>query len=396
MKDAQKKIIVHIVYDWQLTDRASGQFEAVAPGMNKFVILGKDRPLRSIKKTSVEFYSIRRIVRLLKSRECAAIIFHSLPPTLWHLLWWIPKEKKVIWIGLGHDYYEMFLSSLCPNGLLMEKTKKMLQTMRRDARSSAPISKSRIFGSLRNIARKCHGQHTLTRVDIFSPVLDIEYELIRQHNPWLKAKYIPWNYGKIEEVISSHVQKEPISESGHDILVGNSASPFNNHLEIFDLLNEHVDLSGRRIFTPLGYGGNERYVQQVVAEGQRLFGEKFHPLMSLMDIDEYRKLLLHQCGYAFMNHLRQQAADNVNIMLYKGASVYLNTQSPLYTWLTNRGFSIRSMEEISKHRKNGKYSLQPLRHDQQSLNIEMMKKHWNADANRLRTKHLVDAALASR
>ena len=105
----------------------------------------------------------------------------------------------------------------------------------------------------------------IERIDYFAPVLEYEYELVRKALSFRNfPEYIYFNYGSLEKhLIKSFNQK---NVNGDNILVGNSATDTNNHIEIFDLLNTLVLGDSTKIICPLSYG-NETYKKNIIHIG---------------------------------------------------------------------------------------------------------------------------------
>jgi dTDP-N-acetylfucosamine:lipid II N-acetylfucosaminyltransferase len=377
--------IAHVAQDDKFVDMGYRQFEAVAPGRNRLLVPSKSRALQFVKSKAVEFCSLRQLKERFQDKRCVAIIFHSLNDAT--LLKLTPaRNKTVVWIGWGYDYYANLLSNAYPDGLLLPKTKSLLierPIVRQSLLSIGKrIVKPALGLSLRSKAR------LLKRVDIFSPVIELEYQMIRKFNPWFKAKYIPWNYEMDDEVLAgSGLRTEAPAEN---ILVGNSASYENNHLEVFDILERHVNLADRKIIVPLSYGGDDWYKDEIVSMGKRKFGAQFVPLTAFLSIGEYVGVL-QSCGHVFMNHLRQQGGTNIAISMLRGAKVYMNSPNPLYGWLEAKGCSIASIDAM--YLATGKKNLTPLSKPDQQKNIDIINACWGHHTLRENTQRLVQFLL---
>ncbi|MCX7161726.1 MAG: TDP-N-acetylfucosamine:lipid II N-acetylfucosaminyltransferase [Rhodocyclales bacterium] len=381
--------IAHIILDEKFIDMAYREFEAVAPGKNILVMLGRPRPLRHVRSTDIMFLSVRRARHLVQSEECGAVVFHSLADEMLPLIRHIPPAKKVIWLGWGYDYYGRLLAGAYPEGLLLPLSRQLLENAPRPGRVRALASACErwINLALGNSVR--YHSTLLRRVDYFAPVIDSEYRLACQLNPWFRPACASWNYGTVEsDMGGAQPTEDPL---GGNILIGNSATIENNHLEIFELLLRHVDLSGRQIIVPLSYG-DDWYRDRIVASGQHLFGDRFVPLTSFMDRQAYVEVL-HGCGHVFMNHLRQQALGNICIMMLKGARIYMNPLSPLYSWLTDKGGVISSVAELESAACGAKVGLMPLDERERAINAAVVKGHWGQEIQRTRTRRLVEVAL---
>ena len=114
--------------------------------------------------------------------------------------------------------------------------------------------------------------------------------------------------------------------SGINILVGNSADPSNNHLEMFDLLEAFKD-QDIKIHAPLTYG-NPDYAKSIIQQGKQRFGDKFEALTEHIPFNQYLEFL-GKIDIAIFNHRRQQAFGNTITLLGLGKKVYLNPVSTL-------------------------------------------------------------------
>ena len=110
------------------------------------------------------------------------------------------------------------------------------------------------------------------------------------------------------------------------VLVGNSASLTNNHLEIFDKLKKHDNIV---VFTPLSYGDLD-YREKVISEGRKIFKERFMPITDFMTSDKYNKFLFSM-DIAIFNHKRQEAMGNTITLLGMGKKVFI--RDDITTWV---------------------------------------------------------------
>lgn len=129
-----------------------------------------------------------------------------------------------------------------------------------------------------------------------------------------------------------------------NILVGNSADPSNNHLEVFNKIKlfQEEDI---KIFVPLTYGKPD-YAKKIVEEGERLFGNKFKPILDHMPFDEYIKFL-GKVDIAIFNHKRQQAMGNIRTLLGLGKKVYIRQELTSTRTLNDDGIKTFSLDDFS-------------------------------------------------
>ena len=175
-------------------------------------------------------------------------------------------------------------------------------------------------------------------VDYVITVLPNEYAIIKKEFN-LNAEYLDYNYG------INNFNEFKKTTLGNSILVGNSATASNNHLDIFDIIQN----TNKKIIVPLSYGAYDfnKYKSSIISEGKRVFEDNFYPIEHFMPLDDYRELTL-SCNSVIMYHIRQQALANIFMSLYQGMRVFLNSKSPTYSFLKSEGIIIFDLKQDYK------------------------------------------------
>lgn len=367
--EADKRIL-HVMLDEKFNDMAIRMFESAGAGVNDYRVASPR--LVFTKSPLARTCSPEELIQEVARPEVSGVVFHGLPPVHHRLLLRIPQDKCVVWIGWGYDYYYL-LRDENEESRILEKTRAL----------AIPPLKVRVRRLARSIINRLRRtgirtEDCLKRVDYFSPVLDVEYDMVRRHVP-LRAQYIAWNYGTAEDDFA--LPGMGLS-SGGNILAGNSASATNNHIELFESIRDQVDLSGRKVIVPLSYG-DPCYRDRVIAAGNRILGESFYPLTEFMSKDQYLETI-RSCGFVAMNHLRQQALGNICMAILMGAKIYLNEGNPLTSWLRQRGAIFGSMDALD---------MQALSADAQEHNRTLLLAHWGREAQQFKTRRLMDVLL---
>lgn len=327
--------IIHLVVDDKFIDAAIREFEAVAPGCHEFMAFGGSTPWRYLRSPLVQRVGAGWWLQRVTDSDVAAVVFHSLPAGWLPLLHVIPAGTTVVWLGWGFDYYGLLADDF-PQGLILPGTATLVRALH-PRPAGCELSTARPYAKPTTAERAALG-----RVDIFSPVLDIEHALVQRRQPWLRAQYRPWNYLTLEDDLQ--LQTSLAERPGTDLLVGNSATPTNNHIEAFEHIRRCADLEGRRIVVPLSYG-DPAYAREIVRIGRKLFGSAFVPLLDFLPRERYLELL-DTCGVLVMNHLRQQALGNVVISGLRGASLFLNPSNPMTRWLHRQGVQVEDIGSL--------------------------------------------------
>lgn len=183
-------------------------------------------------------------------------------------------------------------------------------------------------------------QHVIERIGGLVTYLSEDVALARK---WYKAKgeYIeclmyPSNLFNVQELkINVQVYKS--------ILVGNSADPSNNHIEIFKKLEKfkHENII---VYVPLAYGSKE-YASHVISEGEKIFGDRFVPLTNFMAFDDYMKFL-QGIHIAIFAHRRQQGMGNTISLLGMGKKVVIRKQVSQWSFFKELGITVFDFEGL--------------------------------------------------
>lgn len=331
--------ILHFTPDEKFTDFAYENFESVAPSCNTFLIPSLDKKLKYIKKTPVEFINIISLKNpfFMKSLEkYDFIVLHSLNIFNQEVVAHASPCLKFVWIGMGFDYYDIIYEDC--ESLYQEQTKGIVQNLNNKRKTTnnllGQLSK-RLF--YKNLDKKT----IVEKIDFFAPVLENEYGMVASKFSFNFPDYIDWNYGSTAKMIEGKMKH--CNLNGNDILVGNSASPTSNHLEIFEFLKTQ-NLSRKKIICPLSYGDSE-YASILKNKGRIYFGDIFLSIDEFMPYENYMNLI-SSCSNVIMNHHRQQGGGNVLAMLYLGAKVFLNEKNPMYSFYKEKGVIIFTTDEL--------------------------------------------------
>jgi len=379
--------ILHLASDDKFIDQAAPVFERAFPGKNYILVFSNSSTLRYVKlrpnKVIVTSFSFLGRPKVKKSffKNYDLVVFHSLGNLLYPEIYNIPKDIPIVWLGWGYDYYDLIDD---PNNFLMNKTRELSDNMRTFTLRSYFRKFLRCGSKFFGIAKS--RKTAIERVSLFSPVLENEYNLVKNSAKWNEFPHeARWNYGTIEDHLVKGFEDQQVESN--NILVGNSASFTSNHIEILHLLKKQR-VNSRRVIVPLSYG-DRKYALKVVEVGEKLFDKSFKPLMDFMPIDLYVRKI-KQCGYVIMNHKRQQAVGNIVIMLYLGARVFLREENPAYSFLKGIGVELSSIQQLEVH----SYLLDtPLSENQREKNKQLVSDYWSRERGISRAKALVIQAL---
>jgi dTDP-N-acetylfucosamine:lipid II N-acetylfucosaminyltransferase len=334
--------IVHIAIDEKFIDAAYDIYEKAFPGLNLFLILQREadesiKYLKHIEKysfvnTNTDFVDVSEDY----SKDAKIIVFHGMNYFQALLVNNLTKgSKKYVWTPFGAEVYNN--NMIFKNESVGPKTNKTFifsyEKWVKDI--FRPVYYALIKGKKNP---NCVIKKSFLKMDFTSILYEeelnnyIKLDIIKSN-----VKHIKFTYYPLDIVINKNMG----FVDGTNILLGNSASYTNNHLEAFDIL-ENLDLNYNQIITVLSYG-NKEYANNIIDLGYKKFGDRFSVLQEFMPLQEYQKIL-QGCGTVIMNHHRQQAVGNVMNAVYLGAKVFLSEKNTLFHYLKRIGCHIYSVE----------------------------------------------------
>lgn len=387
------KKILHITTDNKFISHALQTFENVHPGQNTVWMFanGHDGHVsKNHRDLEFVFFDTFKPSFLKKLAEFDLVVVHGFDLFKYPLVALAPAGLKFAWLGWGYDYYDYIYAN--PDDLLFVETLALKNKCRQESLKQR-IHPVKLFKKIaRSAIEVLFRKKALKRIGSISPVLKEDYDLLKSAG-LLKPlpDFVPWNYGSLEESLIKNFIGQRVS--GNNVLVGNSASFTNNHLEAFDLLQEVAKSTEAyfQVVAPLSYG-DDCCKEAVLEKGKACFEEHFQPVTDFMPIDEYVDLI-KQCGFVVMNHKRQQAVGNIVIMLYLGARVFLREENPTYQMLKNEGATLNTLDEL---KAQPSLLSTPLTENEIINNIEVLYKHWSKAVIDQKTTDLVEFHLGTK
>jgi hypothetical protein len=341
-------MIVHLFNDEKFVDVTIINFETEVVGLNKYIIFSNTLELKYVSRKEQVLLLPNSSYKLdldLIYKDCQLLVIHFLTPIKLYILKNKPSHVKVLWSIWGSDAYDHFNNQDFFEPLTQNIRKKSLYQSLRFSKLYS------LYHLLRYRVKPVRKElKLLMEIEFISTVLPYEFEIIKKEFN-LTAKYIDYNY------LVNKFNSDLSMPLGDSILIGNSATLSNNHLDIFDIIKN----TNSKMIVPLSYGayGYQDYKERVIYQGNKLFKDNFHAIKSFLPIQEYDKILM-SCNTMIMYHIRQQALGNIYMALYLGMRVFLNKKSITYKYMNDIGMIIFELEkdfdlvgiELNKNQKD--------------------------------------------
>lgn len=343
---SRKIKILHVIKDDKFFDRVIEDFDSDSR-IESRCILVVNSPKYEFKlienRNRVEIlYDKYRIEQCFKESSYDVVFFHSIKTSQYQLFKFIPDNKLVIWWCWGFELYsqEQGMKQLISIDLLKPLSSE-LQKQQNRRRGVFEKTKDFIKCVLHKRVLTEQRENIIKRVDYFQPVIPLEYKMMKSMKGFhAKEFYYPRCTSSSYEIISYNQR----SGSGN-ILIGNSASIENNHLDIWNSIRDQIP-PGRKIILPLNYGYMD--YSEVVCNCLTSKENEMVILKSFMPREEYFSLI-NSCSYAVFGVMRQQAMGNINYCISNGIKLFLYKDSMLYHFLKESGYVIFAIEDIDRY-----------------------------------------------
>lgn len=352
--------IAHICIDEKFIDCAIHIFESINGIKNTFYCY-TTQPLHFIKnKKEVKTYNDKKkLIEQINTCNYTIIFLHGriLP---YPLLYRIKEQSTLVWLSWGFDLYNNNQIKLLNDRLININLYKPITR-------STLLKPKMLLRFAIEIARKIKNEKLIyakkfyKRVDYISTVLPEEYEFIKEKCEKFSIKNFEFKY-LIEEDIPKDIQNH--NKEIKNILIGNSGSESNNHLDILYALHT-IDTSKRKIIIPINYAGKMSYVKEIKKTAHQLGINNITYLERFIPYKEYARLL-NSCSIAIFGHIRQQALGNIYMLLQRGVKIFLYRDSFVYKSLKKVGYKIYSIEDMTGQSLNEPLSMQDC---QNNLNL---------------------------
>lgn len=289
-----------------------------------------------------------------------AVIMHGLfSPIQYDIVRKLPASVKLAWVLWGAEIYtrkDVYTSYLAPFTRFIYRLKQSKDVLsnHREKKNEVPMD-------------------VLKRVDfLMGSSLEL-FEEVKAYIGSPNMKHLQYSYFTLERLIGDDLLDKTVN--GRNILLGNSATPDNNHLDAMLLLKRVSVPNLSEIITPLSY--SDMWIKHMVSTvGRILFNGQFYPLLEYMPRAEYNKLV-QSCSVFIANHHRPNAFGNTLTALWLGARVYVSKDNVQTKFLQRLGLHVNIIEKDLN--KNNPNLFTPLSENEREDNRRIIRKIYGKD-----------------
>lgn len=196
---------------------------------------------------------------------------------------------------------------------------------------------------------------------------------------WYKTKAVMLQADYAHRLVDILSNDEERSKESIYVLAGHSASERVEHEEMFGRI-AFCKEKNVKVISVLSYPDNKAYVSKILELGNKMFNEKFDPILKWMPYEDYIALL-NSIDIALFEGDVQLGGGNILNLVYLGKKVYLSKDNGFYQKLKKEGVICFAKEELhekeffelisEEEKRNNKEKIEHI------LSEEVFKEKWN-------------------
>ncbi len=356
-----QKINLHLTHEDKFLDFFIKNTKKFSGTKNRYIVYSYNDKVEFIKSNEIEI--VKADIDELKHKignieQYKTIYIHFLGDFLIEYIYQLNSNINLVWIFWGGDGFgklKNYQTYFC----LEHKTKKIYSKILKNNKIIWYKNYKQFRANkkqTKNIIYKF--KNILPKFNYFAIFIYGDYLLMKKKLN-ISATFFNFNYFTTQQIISQQIIPKNINNENDEIniLIGNSSTHTNNHIDVFDRFS-NINLSKiKKIYCPLSYGKIIEYKKEVIKYGQIIFKENFVPITDFMPLKKYQQFL-SSINIAVFGNIRQQAGANIISLLAQDCCVYMNNKSTLYQQLKTFGFVIFDIDkDLAKNIENEHFYL---------------------------------------
>lgn len=198
----------------------------------------------------------------------------------------------------------------------------------------------------------------ISKLDFFYNFNQHDYHLLKKHFE-TNAEFKFFFFANFALFQKSYEHQLSTNQNSNLILIGNSGSLTNNHIDVFEKVNDDK----LQFIIPLGYG-KPFYINNLA----KFFSTKENVkiLLDYLPLDEYNKMLMN-VNSCVMGHNRAEGLGNIHVLLYSGKKIFLKENTTTYRYLLDLGLQVFPLEKCTTEEMVTPLTKNEITHNQKIL-----------------------------
>ena len=328
---------------------------------NEFIYLGKEINYNGLYASSLSYYSyspndLNKVIQICNKSDI--VVLYNLDFAKSYISNRLDKEVMIFWRFFGEELYSRLTKIVLSNSTLENLKFK----------TSTKEQLIKLVDILRFKTTKYHEfEKSLDRINYFLGLAIDEYYYLDNYFDNL-PEFIQLPY------LLNQGELQPFTSKKNRVIVGNNRSPYNNHLDIINIISRHSTISDIEFLLLFNYGQENDYTEKVLQESKNIGNLKI--LYDYLPFSDFQKMY-EDVGALVINSYRQMAMANIFTAIRSGVKVYLNSKNEIYHWLVKEEFFVFSIEEFEIDLSKSELTLTKNQVTHNIKQIETLKQKYN-------------------
>lgn len=307
---------------------------------NYIIILSKKSQLKTLGKYDNVVWirpnpvGFREIINFC--RDASLVVLYNLDFLKSYIANRLPSRIKIAWRFFGQELYGNLPELVYSQNTLETLKKKNFISLLNEGYYIV----QKFFSKMKwKVNMENELTISLSKIDYFLGFFKEEYIFLKNFYPKLPEFIqlpIPEYFFCSENLIEN---KEKI------IVIGNNRSPYNNHLEILNIVKQKEQSKFYSFVILFNYGIESNYTNTVRKLASDINDIKI--VENFLSIEEFNNLYMRASSFV-LNGYRQMALFNLFTAIKHGLKIYLNEKNITYRWFKENGFSVYTIEDFNK------------------------------------------------
>lgn len=299
------------------------------------------------------------------------VIFYALDIVKSYIATMLPESITVAWRFFGHELYGRNIKDyLSEYSLAFYRTDGVVRRLKR---SLVQFKYKVTYGSSIDTLF----ERAIERQDLFLCLSKDEYDHLVIY--W---KNLPLF---VQLPIPMPLAHRDIHKKDNTIIIGNSRSIFNNHIDIINLIEMSNCDDKLSFLIPFSYVPESEYSTEVKSR-VKASSSNIHLLEDFLPRENYFDRIT-TAKAAVINSYRQMAMGNIFAFLRYGVKVYLNSRNVMYDWLTDFGLRVYTIEDFASDLISA--SKLELSSEEKQINMTIMQQLQSEFGGEKFTNHII-------
>lgn len=301
---------------------------------NIIIIFGKRNQYLGPYRENALFFStnildLNKIINICKKSD--VVILYDLNFIKCYIANHIPNKVIIVWRFFGAELYSKIPDYVFSKFTLASIEKKVPNNRKPNNLLRTLLLHVKYRTNISNQFNK-----GVNRINYFAGLSDSEYAFLKNLWPDL-PQFLQLSLSDYFTPTNNAINKK------NKIIIGNNRSPFNNHLEILQIIEKTKNRDKYEFILLFNYGVLDSYANTVLELANKI--QEIKMIEHFLPLDEFKEIYCDASAFV-LNGYRQMAMANLFEAIKNNVKIYLNEKNVILNWLRKEGFLVFTISDF--------------------------------------------------